>query len=141
MCIRDRLNIGNVTKIESLMEIATRLCATNMPIEKVTSFISYQLDHPQKWTFSSISLNNGYAGMLASASMGNELPLSVYVLKYDDIQAVIDRYYEMCNWMNFSTFQFDLNDLEKNRVLVPSNLNFLWSHMDNSCLLYTSRCV
>ena len=125
--VKRMLHIGNVGKIEKLMDIATRLCATNMPIEQVTNFISYQLDHPQEWTFSSISLNNGYSDMLATASMGSALPLSVYLLNKDDIQAVIDRYQELCELMNFSTFAFDLNNLEKDRVYVSSDYNFLWA--------------
>lgn len=126
------VSASGIAKVDKVLEIAPKYIMTNMPMSQVTSFISYQLDHLGKWTVSSTYIDNGADAMLSTASMGGNLALSVYLLNKDDIQAVLDKYAEMSSQMKFSEFTFDLNNLNKDRLTVPTNNKVVWSTSNTS---------
>ncbi len=123
------ISIASVSNANKLLDILPNLIKTNMPMDQITNFISYQLDHLKKWSFDSITLSNGSDGMLMTASYGAQ-PLYVYLLNYDDIQKVLDKYAELNSSMNFKKFGFDLQNLNKNRLTPPKGIT--WSGSDTS---------
>lgn len=123
------ISIASVSNANKLLDILPNLIKTNMPMDQITNFISYQLDHLKKWSFDSITLSNGSDGMLMTASYGAQ-PLYVYLLNYDDIQKVLDKYAELNSSMNFKKFGFDLQNLNKNRLTPPKGIT--WAGSDTS---------
>lgn len=117
--------------INDVMKIAPKSVSTNMPMEQVTNFISAQLDNLKPWTIESIALENGVDAKLETASMPGQL-LYVMLLNQLDIQAVFDAYQTMINQMQFNSFTFNLNDLEKDKVTMPTNMNVIWAGMNTS---------
>ncbi|MEG2837688.1 MAG: LCP family protein [Erysipelotrichaceae bacterium] len=123
---------SGITKIDAVTSVAEKYILTNMPLSQVTNFISYQLDYLKPWSVSSTSLDNGADAMLGTASMGYDLPLSIYLLSRYDIQNVLDKYSEMQTSMKLKEFSFDLNNLETEKLLIPSKSHMVWYGDDTS---------
>lgn len=121
-----------ISKVNKLMEVVPKFIMTNMPMDQVTNFISYQLDHIAPWSISSTYIDGGQDAMLGTASMGYDLALSVYLLNRDDLQRVLDKYAEMNSQMKLADFKFDLNDLNKDRLTLPKNNGMVWVGDDTS---------
>lgn len=131
---------AGASHINDVMKIAPKSVSTNMPMEQITNFISAQLDNLKPWTIDSITLENGADAKLETASMPGQL-LYVMLLNKGDIQEVFDAYQTMINQMQFSSFTFDLNNLEKDKIAMPNNTNVLWSGMNTSAYQGNSSYV
>ncbi|MEG0092638.1 MAG: LCP family protein [Erysipelotrichaceae bacterium] len=130
--VNQLISKNGITKIDAVTSVAQKYVLTNMPLTQVTNFISYQLDHLKPWSVSSTSLDNGGDAMLGTASMGFDLPLSVYLLSRYDIQNVLDKYSQMQTSMKLKEFSFDLNNLKKEQLLVPGKSHMVWYGDDTS---------
>lgn len=122
---------AGAAKINDIMKIAPKSVSTNLPMEQITNFISAQLDNLKPWTIDSIVLNNSQSIMLETASMPGQ-NLSCMLLSKVDIQGVFDAYQQMINQMQFNTFSFDLDNLEKGNTQLPVNPKVLWVGSDTS---------
>ncbi len=120
-----------ISKVSDLLKIAQQFVGTNMPMQQITNFISYQLDRIKPWTIDSFTVE-AYGEMLTTASTGRSLPLSVQVLYQESVQRILDVYTQLSNQMKMNTFTFDLDNLEKDRLEVPKNTGILWAGMDAS---------
>lgn len=123
---------SGAANINQVMKIAPKSVVTNIPLDQVTSFISLQLENLKPWTIDSIVLENGVDATLLTASMPST-PLSVLLLNYYDITGIFDAYQEMLNQMQLASFDFNLNDLEQDKVEMPQSIaNILWAGMNTS---------
>lgn len=111
--IKKVLTPEGALKVPSLLDIAGQYVVTNVSEEQLNDFVNYQLENLQSWSYSQMTLENGYSSMLTTASMGN-VPLSCYVLASSDLDKVYQKYQMMLNPISFNEFSFDLNDLETN---------------------------
>lgn len=117
---------AGVTNINQVLNIASKTVSTDMPMQQVTNFVSAQLDHLKPWTIESIVLENGADASLVTASMPGQA-LYVMLLNKLDVQNVYQMYQQMKNQMQFSSFSFHLDELEKEENELPENPNVLWA--------------
>lgn len=126
--INQILSPNGITKVPALLEVGPKYVSTNVPMDQLKKLINKELENIQPWTFSTIHMENGLFDSLPTASMGAELPLSVYILSQYDVQNVYQKYLEMYETLKFNDFNFDLNDLDKNKVYPKEIPQMLWSH-------------
>ena len=129
--INKLLTPEGISKINNLLKIAQQFIGTNMPLQQITNFISYQLDRIKPWSIDSFTVEASGA-MLTTASMGSNLPLSVQLLHKDSVQKILDVYTQLNNQMKMNAFSFDLDDLTKDQLTLPKNSNVVWAGMDTS---------
>ncbi|MDE6196031.1 MAG: LCP family protein, partial [Erysipelotrichaceae bacterium] len=129
--INKLLTPEGISKINNLLKIAQQFIGTNMPLQQITNFISYQLDRIKPWSIDSFTVE-ATGAMLTTASMGSNLPLSVQLLHKDSVQKILDVYTQLSNQMKMNTFSFDLDDLTKDQLTLPKNSNVVWAGMDTS---------
>lgn len=129
------LTPAGATKVPELLDIVPKYVVTSISNEQLNDFISYELENIAPWTISSMTLENGYSTMLATASMGNT-PLSCFVLGREDLETVWQKYYMMNNPTTFKDFTFNLNNLAPDGVpeFVP-NSNIVLSDDDLSAYM------
>ncbi len=109
--INKTLSAEGLNKIPELLEIGPKYVSTNIPMDLVKRLIKSEAEEIQPWTFETIHMENGYSDMYPTASMGADLPLSVYILNREDARNVYRKYLEMYETMKLDDFHFDLNDL------------------------------
>lgn len=117
---------SGVTNINQILNIASKTVSTDMPMQQVTNFVSAQLDHLKPWTIESIVLENGSDASLITASMPGQF-LYVMLLNKMDVQSVYEMYQQMRNQMQFNSFSFHLDHLDKTDDTLPENPRVLWS--------------
>lgn len=120
------LSPSGVTKVSELLEIGPKYVATNIPMDRVKTLINSELDQIEPWTFSTIHMENGFFEMYPTASMGANMPLSVYVLNRDDVHHVYQKYLEIFEISDFADFEFNLNDLNHS-VFPVEHPDMLWT--------------
>ena len=121
------LSVEGMTKVPSLLEVGPKYVSTNIPMDQVKKLVNKELEKIEPWTFSTIHMENGVFDLLPTASMGADIPLSVYILSQYDVQMVYEKYLAMYETFKLNDFQFDLNDLNKNKVYPKEIPQMLWS--------------
>lgn len=119
------LTPSGITKIPNLLEIAPNYISTNLPMNKLRALINDELENVQPWSFSSVSMENGANDMLPTASMGSDLPLSVYILSQYDINNVYQKYLSIFEPSKLSDFEFNLNNLQGSGATPILNPNLI----------------
>ncbi|MCI9293128.1 MAG: ABC transporter substrate-binding protein [Erysipelotrichaceae bacterium] len=122
---------AGVINMNQVLNIASKTVSTDMPMQQVTNFVSAQLDHLKPWTIESIVLENGADASLVTASMPGQ-SLYVMLLNKLDVQNVYQMYQQMKNQMQFSSFSFHLDALEKEEKELPDNPNVMWAGSNTS---------
>ena len=114
------LTTEGISSLNSLMKVAQTKVLTNMPMEQVTKFISYELDRIRPWTMKSMTIDS-YGDMLITASFGSSLELSCQVLVRESAQEALKRLSQLQSQMKMNEFHFDLENLEYEVLTLPNN--------------------
>lgn len=96
--IIDKLTSSEVLmkKYNEILETLDGTFQTNMPVDKITSLIRFQLDKMPKWKVESIAVD-GYNSMNYTYSMGSNRRLYVMEPNMDTVNAAISRMKEILN--------------------------------------------
>ena len=105
------LSADGINKVPTLLEIGPKYVSTNIPMDLVKRLIKSEAEEIQPWTFETLHMENGYSDMYPTASMGADLPLSVYILNREDVRTVYRKYLQMFETMKLNEFAFRLDDL------------------------------
>lgn len=105
------LSADGINKVPTLLEIGPKYVSTNIPMDLVKRLIKSEAEEIQPWTFETLHMENGYSDMYPTASMGADLPLSVYILNREDVRAVYRKYLQMFETLKLNEFAFRLDDL------------------------------
>ena len=105
------LSADGINKVPTLVEIGPKNVSTNIPMDLVKRLIKSEAEEIQPWTFETLHMENGYSDMYPTASMGADLPLSVYILNREDVRTVYRKYLQMFETMKLNEFAFRLDDL------------------------------
>lgn len=105
------LSADGINKVPTLLEIGPKYVSTNIPMDLVKRLIKSEAEEIQPWTFETLHMENGYSDMYPTASMGADLPLSVYILNREDVRAVYRKYLQMFETLKLNEFSFRLDDL------------------------------
>lgn len=119
-------------KVPALLDIVPKYVQTNISYNQLTDFINHELDNIGPWTFGSTSLENGASDMLTTASMGN-IPLSCYLLSFEDVELLFMKYQMIINPTSFNKFSFNLSDLGSDlpKFKRPSGIIFAGDYLGN----------
>lgn len=128
--------VEGASNVNSVMNIAQRYVSTNIPMEQLSAFLSYQLDHLAPWTVESITLTDGYDMQLTTASMTGT-PLDCHLLTIEDAQLINLAYNSMYETPAMSDFQFNVNDLGFSDVEVDTSEYMVWASDVASLNSYT----
>lgn len=124
------LTTEGISSLNSLMKVAQTKVLTNMPMEQITKFISYELDRIRPWTMNSMTIDS-YGDMLITASFGSSLELSCQVLVRESAQEALKRLSQLQSQMKMNEFHFDLENLEYEVLTLPNN-GVVWAGSDIS---------
>ncbi|MEG0823497.1 MAG: LCP family protein [Erysipelotrichaceae bacterium] len=125
--IKKAVSIDGIKAANDLLAIVSKTVMSNIPDKQLRSFVSQQLNNPSSWTMESTAINQGVYEMYNTASMGANLPLSCYVFKRSELQRVIDSYYAAKKDINLSNFNFNLEELNKDRVMLKEHEEMIFT--------------
>lgn len=128
--------VEGASNVNAVMNIAQKYVSTNIPMEQLSAFLSYQLDHLSPWSVESITLTDGYDMLLTTASMTGT-PLSCHLLTMEDAQLINIAYNSMFESPSMSAFTFDVNDLSFHEVDITVNEYMVWASDVNALNSYT----
>lgn len=134
--INKLLTPDGIAKVNDLLKVASTKVKTDMPMQQITNFISYQLDRVKPWTMNSMTIDS-YGEMLTTASMGTSTELSCQVLDRTSAQEALNKIAQLRSQMKMQEFSFKLDDLQKETLTLPSNNGVVWFGSDLSA--YKSR--
>ena len=125
--------------VNSVMSIAQQYISTNIPMDSLTSFLSYQLDHLKPWTVEGITLTDGVDGYYTTVSIPST-PLSCHLLTQEDARIINAVYNSMYETPDMSEFTFDLNDLSFSDVEIQDSEYMIWAEdaasLDSSAVYF-----
>lgn len=119
------LTTDGIASISDLMKVAQTKVVTNMPMDQVTNFISYELDRIKPWSMSSMTVDS-YGEMLVTASMGSSIELSCEVLDMNSAQEALSKFSQLENQLKMQDFTFDLDNLQHETLTLPQNNRIVW---------------
>lgn len=121
------LSAEGINKVPTLLEIGPKYVSTNIPMDLVKRLIKSEAEEIQPWTFETLHMENGYSDMYPTASMGADIPLSVYILNREDVRSVYRKYLQMFETLHLNDFAFHLDNLS-DRVEYPLESPYmLWT--------------
>ena len=119
-------SVEGAANVNSVMSIAQQYISTNIPMDSLTSFLSYQLDHLKPWTVEGITLTDGVDGYYTTVSIPS-IPLSCHLLTQEDARIINAVYNSMYETPDMSEFTFDLNDLSFSDVEIQDSEYMIWA--------------
>lgn len=125
------LTTDGIAKVNDLLKVAQTKVVTDMPMDQVTKFISYQLDRIKPWSMNSMTIDS-YGEMLTTASMGTSLELSCQVVDRASAQEALNKIAQLRSQMKMQEFSFKLDNLEQESLTLPSNNGMVWFGSDLS---------
>lgn len=128
--------VEGASKVNSVMNIAQKYVSTNIPMDQLTSFLSYQLDHLKPWKVEGITLTDGTDMSLTTGSMTGT-PLSCHLLTQEDARLINAAYNSMYETPKMDSFSFDVNDLSFSDVEFESSEYMIWASDADSLNSYT----
>ena len=111
----------SIPKISDVLKTASENILTNVDMASVKAFMRNEIDTPRMWTFNAVSLTAGTTAMLPCISWDSSWPLSVYLLSNTDLSMVYSKYLEMFDVLDFSLFNFNLNNELSEDIMPPYN--------------------
>lgn len=124
--IKKLTTVEGASNVNKVMSIAQKYISTNIPMDSLTAFLSYQLDHLKPWTVDSITLTDGYDDYYTTVSIPG-LPLSCHLLTMEDAKLINMVYNSMYKTPSMQDFSFDLNDLSFRDVSVNDSPYMIWA--------------
>lgn len=95
------LSVTQVTNLPKMINTLSDSIATNMPKSDILNFARAQLEEVSSkgnsWTFETLTTIKGHSEMLPTASMGQDLPLYVWIPKRESLKIIHDEYIKMCS--------------------------------------------
>lgn len=109
-----------ISRINDVLQAASEYVYTNIPMNAIQSFVSYQLNHLKPWSIESNTLRTGVDATLSTASMPG-WPLSCYLLSQQDINKVFNAYMRMFDDSKMKDFTFNLSTNPNNTIQYPQD--------------------
>lgn len=132
-------SVEGAANVNSVMGIAQQYVSTNIPMDALTSFLSYQLDHLKPWTVEGITLTDGVDGYFTTVSIPS-MQLSCHLLTQEDARIINAVYNSMYETPDMSEFNFDLNDLSFSDVEFTDSEYMIWAedypNLDSSSVYF-----
>ena len=131
--------VEGASNVNAVMNIAQKYVSTNIPMQQLSEFLSYQLDHLSPWTVEGITLTDGYDMRLTTASITGT-PLDCHLLTIEDAKLINLAYNNMFETPAMSSFSFDVNSLNFDDVEITTSDYMVWAENAASLNSYTVYC-
>ncbi len=128
--------VEGASNVNKVMNIAQKYVSTNIPMEQLSDFLSYQLDNLSPWTVEGITLTDGYNMSLTTASI-TSMPLSCHLLTKEDARLINLVYNSMFEAEPMSAFSFNVNELNYDDVEFNESNYMVWAEDAASLSSYT----
>lgn len=108
--IKKMISTDGISKIDDVLNVASKYMITNFSDEQLSSFVKKQVDDMKGWTVNTLTLTNGANDSAITASGGDQ-ELSIYLLSKSEIEKVNAAYNLSKNTPSLNNFKFKIDDL------------------------------
>lgn len=115
--------------LNKLLDIIPNYVITNMPSDKITDFVSNELNDLSPWTISSIKSDTGCYDDQVAASTSTLGISDCYLFSRDEVHALLNAFEGASNQLKMNEFHFDLQDLYKDTPQINQDQTLVWSDM------------
>ena len=115
--------------LNKLLDIIPSYVITNVPSDKITDFVSNELNDLSPWTISSIKSDTGCYDDQVAASTSTLGISDCYLFSRDEVHALLNAFEGASNQLKMNEFHFDLQDLYKDTPQINQDPTLVWSDM------------